>query len=90
MRDRFEKYLIQKGYKEKTESGKPSTVADYCKRIDFVCDVEHCSWCQLAQNIDNVVCRYDFGGSQEELGNRSHRAVINALKQFQAFCLLHP
>lgn len=90
MRDQFKKYLIQKGYKEKTESGKPSTVEDYCKRIDFVCDVEHCSWDQLAQNIDEVVYRYDIGGSQEDTGNRSHRSVINALKRFQEYCRLLP
>ena len=85
MKDQFEKYLIQEGYKSKTPSGKPSTVYDYIKRIDFVCNEENCDWIALATNIDNIIRSYDIGGSKEDLGRISHNAVINALKRFQEF-----
>jgi hypothetical protein len=32
----FRDYLISEGYKQTTPSGHPSTVYDYCKRIEFV------------------------------------------------------
>ena len=40
----------------------------------------------LAENIDLYVKKYDTYGSEEEYGNRSHKAFINALKRFQDFC----
>ena len=40
----------------------------------------------LAENIDLYVKKYDTYGSEEEFGNRSHKAFINALKRFQDFC----
>jgi len=85
MKNQFEKYLINQGYSLTTPSGKPSTVYDYQKRIDKVCEWENCSWETLALNISRIVVLYDVGGAKEELGNKSHRAVINALKQFKNF-----
>ena len=85
MRKRFETYLIEKGYSLRTPSGNPSTVYDYQKRIDKVCEWEKCTWETLSVNISKIVTMYDVGGSKENLGNISHRAVINALKQFQNF-----
>ena len=87
MREKFRKYLIQKGYKENTPSGKPSTVYDYIKRIDSVCKEENSSWELLANNISSIVILYDTNGLKESLGNKSHRSVRNALKQFQLFLL---
>lgn len=85
MKEQFKNYLIKKGYKQTTPSGNPSTVYDYIKRIDKVCELESFSYQELADNIETVVKQYDLGGTKEDLGNKSHRAVINALKRFQDF-----
>ena len=85
MKKEFQDYLVAQGYRLKTPSGNPSTVYDYQKRIDKVCEWEGYTWETLANNIDRIVVIYDVGGSKENLGNLSHRAVINALKQFKKF-----
>lgn len=83
MKEKFKAYLISQGYSEITPSGKPSTVYDYMKRIDHVCAWENIDWATLKSRIDVVVQQYDSGGEKEILGNKSHRAVINALYRFQ-------
>ena len=85
MKDAFKEYLIANGYAEYTPKGLPSTVYDYLNRIDFVCKQECLTWIQLAERISRVVDEYDIGGEKETLGNKSHRAVINALKRYQEF-----
>ena len=85
MKERFRNYLLAKGYSELTPSGNPSTVYDYIKRIDRVCEWESVSWEILGTRIEQVVLLYDQGGAKEELGNKSHRAVINALRRFNEF-----
>lgn len=85
LKEQFEQYLIKAGYSLHTPSGNPSTVYDYKKRIDKVCEWEGLSWEGLAGRIDTIVSQYDVGGSKEELGNKSHNAVINALRRFQDF-----
>ena len=85
MREAFEEYLIRRGYKVTTSSGQPSTVYDYIRRIDYVCDLEGCGWAMLAAKIGSVVARYDIGGDMEDHGNIGHRSVINALKRFKEF-----
>ena len=89
MKTKFEEYLIGQGYRLITPSGKPSTVYDYLKRIDKVCVWEGCTWKELSENIDSIVEMYDTGGEKSDLGNISHRAVINALKQFEKFVQLY-
>lgn len=83
MKERFKAYLMSRGYSEITPSGKPSTVYDYMKRIDHVCAWENIDWATLKSRIDVVVKQYDCGGEKEIWGNKSHRAVINALYRFQ-------
>lgn len=85
MKKGFQNYLIEQGYSLTTPSGNPSTVYDYQKRIDKVCEWEGCTWEILATNISKIVAEYDVGGSKETEGNKSHRAVINALKRFEIF-----
>ncbi len=85
MKNKFELYLINQGYKQTTPSGRPSTVYDYIKRIDSVCIQENESWASLAQKIDFIVQAYDKGGCKEDLGQKSHRAVINSLKRYAEF-----
>ena len=88
MKKQFENYLIEKGYKITTPSGLPSTVYDYIKRIDYVCKMEgYSSWEQLADVIPEKIREYDVGGIKEELGRKSHNAVISALVQFKNFVL---
>jgi len=86
MKEAFKQYMINNGYTQYTPKGLPSTVYDYLKRINFVCAQENKTWLQLAEKIDLIVIKYDVGGTEEYLGNKSHRAVINALKRYQEFC----
>ena len=88
MREQFEEYLINQGYKTVTPSGFPSTVYDYIKRIDYVCKVEgFSSWEELADVIPDKVIEYDTDGIKEDLGKISHRSVISALVQFKNFII---
>lgn len=81
----FQEFLIKQGYKITTPSGNPSTVYDYKKRIDFVCEIENITWEQLAENIDSIINLYEPSGAKSMLGAKSHNAVISALKQFKIF-----
>lgn len=82
----FELWLIEKGYKEYTDDGKPSTVYFYSKSINLVIDKENLtSWKDLEHNIDLYIMQYDTGGIKEKIGNLSHRTVINALKLYKDF-----
>ena len=85
MKEKFKAHLISRGYSEFTPSGQPSTVYDYARRIDYVCQWENMNWAMLTEQIGNVVPLYDKGGAKEHLGNKSHKAVINALLRFQEF-----
>ena len=84
--ENFKTYLTQQGYSEYTPSGNLSTVYDYAKRVEKILERERISIQNLAENIDLYVKKYDTYGSEEEFGNRSHKAFINALKRFQDFC----
>ena len=85
MKEKFKAYLISRGYSEFTPSGQPSTVYDYARRIDYVCEWENMNWEMLKAQINRIVPEYDKGGAKEHLGNKSHKAVINALLRFQEF-----
>jgi len=84
--DKFEKYLAERGYKQITSSGLPSTTYDYAKsRIPKICERERISVEQLASNIKHYVKKYGVGGSESNFGKKSHNAFINALKRFEEF-----
>jgi len=85
MMQQFKEYLIKRGYTITTPSGKPSTVYQYLKSIEKVCEWEHTTWADLAKNIGTILAKYDIGGSRENFGNKSHKTVINALKRFSEF-----
>lgn len=85
MKEQFKAYLTKQGYSLTTPAGNPSTVYDYAKRVDKVCEWENTTWTGLADNINNIVSLYDIGGTKEEYGLKSNRAVINALKRLQEF-----
>jgi len=84
--ENFKTYLIKQGYSELTPSGNSSTVYDYGKRVENILERERISILKLAENIDFYVSKYDTYGIEAEYGNKSHRAIINALKRFQDFC----
>ncbi len=83
--DKFIDYLKDKGYKEFTSSGNPSTVYDYGKRIKQVCSIEGITLIELSKDIVRIVDKYDIGGSKEDIGKQSNNAVISALKKFNEF-----
>ncbi len=85
MKNEFRNYLIKKGYSEYTPRGNKSTVYDYIKRIDKVCEWEDITWQDLKNNISMILKEYDVGGVKEDLGKKSHSAVINALRRFDEF-----
>jgi hypothetical protein len=85
MIENFKRYLIEQGYSEYTPSGNPSTVYDYIKRIEKICEREKITIKQLADNIGVYVKKYDTYGVEEAFGKRSHNAFISALKRFEEF-----
>ena len=85
MRDAFYAYLVAKGYKEYAPCGKKSTVYSYCNRIDLICNLERMTWEELAANIGRVLPKYDVGGPHEDIGMKSNRTGINALRAFAEF-----
>ena len=85
MRKAFEQFLIKEGYKEYTPSGHPSTVYDYIKRIDTICEWEHTDWSGLAEKVSILLPEYEEGGRKAHLGAKSHNAVRSALRCFKRF-----
>lgn len=83
--DDFKNYLIRCGYTEYTPSGYPSTVYDYVSRIKKVLEWESMPLSELNQNIDRICHEYDIGGTKQDLGEISHRSVINALKRYREY-----
>ena len=87
----YEAYLIDAGYETQTPSGAPSTVYSYSGAISKnVLDEEHITWQTLADDIDNIIKKYDVGGSKEHIGAKSNKTVINALRRFKEFVSLSP
>ena len=85
MKNQFEKYLLDCGYKEYTESGRKSTVYSYLNKIEEVLKWENLTWEELANKITKISKQYDIGGINEKIGASSHDTVINALKAFEKF-----
>ena len=79
MKKEFQDYLINQGYSIKTPSGNPSTVYDYQKRIDKVCEWEGYTWETLANNIGRIVVMYDIGGAKENLKSAA-KALVAGLQ----------
>lgn len=85
MLDNFKNYLIEQGYSEFTPSGNPSTVYDYIKRVEKICERENIKVQNLAENIKFYVEKYGPTGNEAEFGKKSHNAFISALKKFEDF-----
>ncbi|MBR1615788.1 MAG: hypothetical protein IJ673_09965 [Treponema sp.] len=83
----FKNYLIRNGYSEKTPSGKPSTVYDYQKRIQTICERENIPTLDILCNrIDEIENRYSESGEESAFGAKSHNAYICAIRRFQDLC----
>lgn len=81
----FIDYLVSQGYSVTTPKGKPSTVYDYAKRIEYICEREGIAWNDLASQIDYYCSRYEIGGAEEEYGSKSHNTPRAALRCFNSF-----
>ena len=84
----FENYLINRGYKAYSVNVNPSTAIDYAWRIAKICEREHYTAKQLADNITTILKQYDKTGEKWCVGKRSHESYINALKHFRKFALI--
>lgn len=78
----YEEYLIAAGYPITGISGKISTVPQYSRGVEKVLEREGLTWNQLADDIYNIVKKYDKNGPEEDFGNRGNRRIINALYRF--------
>lgn len=83
--NRFEKYLINRGYKEITPSGLPSTVPQYRKAVSDIKSSEGKTLQDFSLNIEAIISEYDIGGEKEWLGRTQHNTWINALKRFKEY-----
>ena len=57
MKDRFFSYLLERMYTEKTSR-------DYARRVAIVCEKEGLSWKEFINDINKIVCDYDWGGKK--------------------------
>ena len=88
MLNKFQAYLVSKGYKEFSANHNPSSAIDYRWRLEKICLREGMTEEQLAENITTVLKQYDKSGEKWCVGRRSHESYINALKQFRKFVLV--
>ena len=54
MKEKFMDYLTKQGYSLTTPASNPSTVYDYAKRVDKVCEWENTTWTGLVEKAGNV------------------------------------
>ena len=88
MLNQFRSYLLNKGYKEFSANGSPSTAIDYVWRINKICEREHITEEQLSTQINEYLKLYGMNGEKWSEGRRSHQSYINALRQFRKFVLV--
>lgn len=82
----YEAYLIDNDYSQETPSGSDSTVPQYIRGVNDVLIEEHLTWSSLASEISRIIPVYDEGGAKYNIGKKSNRTVINALRRFEEFC----
>ena len=85
MLNKFQAYLVQKGYKEFSANGNPSSAIDYRWRLEKICLREGMTEQQLGDHIDAILARYGRSGEQYVIGKQSHESYLNALRQFKKF-----
>ena len=82
LQNEYEAYLEAAGYPVVGVSGNDSTVPAYSRAVEKVIEREGLTWEGLADNISNIVNKYDTNGVEEDFGARSNRTNINALKRY--------
>ena len=87
MLEKFQAYLVNKGYKEFSANSNPSTAIDYKWRISKICEREGITEQALANHINEYLQLYSPKGNKWIIGRRSHVSYWNALKQFRKFVL---
>lgn len=88
MLNKFQAYLVSKGYKEFSANSNPSTAMDYCWRIGRIVEKEGITLETLSSEIQKYLEEYGRQGQKWCVGRRSHESYINALKQFRKFVLV--
>ena len=74
----FNRYLRNKQFDYATR-------ISYWSAVDGVCKEETDDFEQFADDIDNIIVKYDIGGKKEGLGTRNGQTIIVALKKFKEF-----
>ena len=88
MLNKFQAYLVSKGYKEFSANSNPSTAMDYTWRISKIIEKEGITLETLSSEIQKYLEEYGRQGQKWIVGRRSHESYINALKQFRKFVLV--
>lgn len=58
IKEDYRKWLIDKGYKEKTKTNRPGSVYDFMNRIDRICYKNMIKWEQLALDLYLILSKY--------------------------------
>ena len=88
MLNKFQAYLVSKGYKEFSVNGNPSTACDYPWRIGKIIEKEGITLEKLSTDITKYLELYGKSGEKQNIGKLSNESYINALKQFRKFILV--
>lgn len=81
MKKDFKTFLINAGFAVKTINGKASTVYDYLRGVKRVCMEENLSIEGVANNIDELVIKYQTSN----VGREISRSVRCGMVQFAKF-----
>ena len=81
----FESFMRINGYSKKSLNSDKSTIYSYINSVKSIMKDEGLDWDTLYKQISSIVPMYDVGGKKEDIGNKSNRTNINALKRFEDF-----
>ena len=81
----FESFMRINGYSKKSLNSDKSTIYSYVNSVKSIMKDEGLDWDTLYKQISSIVPMYDVGGKKEDIGNKSNRTNINALKRFEDF-----
>jgi len=84
MKRQFAQWLKNNGYSLLTAEGRPSTIYDYGRGLKKVMDTERLSIEEVAQNIDSLLPKYQYG-ARAAVGRSISRSCRSSLAQFYKF-----
>lgn len=88
MLNKFQAYLIERGFKEFSMNGSRSTAWDYPYRISKIIAAEGISLEKLSAGIAKYLELYGPKGEKWTTGRRSHHSYFQALRHFRKFMLV--